>query len=84
MSWLLYGAYGYTGRLIAESAKSRGLDAVLAGRDVHRVNALGAVLELPSIAFPLDDHDTIISSLSRDANPGPRFSNTPFQYVIDV
>ncbi len=63
MSWLLYGAYGYTGRLIAESAKSRGLDAVLAGRDVHRVNALGAVLALPSIAFPLDNHDTIISSL---------------------
>ncbi len=34
--WLLYGAYGYTGRLIAEVAVDRGLSPVLAGRDPDR------------------------------------------------
>ncbi len=33
MSFLLYGAYGYTGRLIAEMAVERGLRPVLAGRN---------------------------------------------------
>ncbi|MCH8963211.1 MAG: saccharopine dehydrogenase, partial [Bacteroidetes bacterium] len=32
MSFLLYGAYGYTGRLIAERALERGLRPVLAAR----------------------------------------------------
>ena len=31
LPWLLYGAYGYTGRLIAEEAVKRGLRPVLAG-----------------------------------------------------
>ena len=30
--WLLYGAYGYTGELIAEEAIARGHRPVLAGR----------------------------------------------------
>ena len=32
-TWLLYGANGYTGRLIAEEAARRGLRPILAGRD---------------------------------------------------
>jgi hypothetical protein len=31
--FLLYGAYGYTGRLAAEIAVAKGLDVVLAGRN---------------------------------------------------
>jgi short subunit dehydrogenase-like uncharacterized protein len=31
-SWLLYGAYGYTGSLVAQQAKERGHEPVLAGR----------------------------------------------------
>ena len=30
--WLIYGATGYTGRLVAEDAKRQGLSPILAGR----------------------------------------------------
>ncbi len=54
-NWLIYGATGYTGRLIAEKAAARGLRPVLAGRDRTKVNALADRLGLGWRAFPLDD-----------------------------
>ena len=38
--WMIYGANGYTGRLIAHEAKRRGLTPVLAGRSPDAVKAL--------------------------------------------
>ncbi len=55
--WLLYGAYGFTGGLIARLAVARGLAPVLAGRNRARTEALARELGLPSRAFPLDDAD---------------------------
>jgi short subunit dehydrogenase-like uncharacterized protein len=51
--WLIYGAYGYTGDLIAREAKRQGLTPILAGRDAARTAALAAELDLPHRAFPL-------------------------------
>ncbi|HWV10721.1 MAG TPA: hypothetical protein VN156_14345, partial [Pseudomonas sp.] len=31
-NWLIYGANGYTGRLLAEQARREGLTPILAGR----------------------------------------------------
>jgi saccharopine dehydrogenase (NAD+, L-lysine-forming) len=56
-SWLLYGAYGFTGELIARLAAARGLAPVLAGRSHARTEALARELELPYRVFPLDDAD---------------------------
>lgn len=53
--WLLYGATGYTGELIAREAVRRGLAPVLAGRNPETVGALAAELGLAHRAFPLDD-----------------------------
>ncbi|MDW8478684.1 MAG: saccharopine dehydrogenase NADP-binding domain-containing protein [Xanthomonadales bacterium] len=53
--WLLYGATGYTGRLIAERAAARGLKPVLAGRNPTAVSALADRLGLPWRAFPLEE-----------------------------
>ena len=39
-NFLLYGAYGYTGRLIAELAKEKGLRPILAGRSVEKTQQL--------------------------------------------
>jgi short subunit dehydrogenase-like uncharacterized protein len=36
---LVYGSYGYTGRLIVEEAIDRGLEPVLAGRDTSQLEA---------------------------------------------
>ncbi|MBL8246621.1 MAG: SDR family oxidoreductase, partial [Rhodanobacteraceae bacterium] len=43
-SWLLYGATGFSGRLIAQAAKARGHNVIFAGRDAAKVEALAAKL----------------------------------------
>jgi short subunit dehydrogenase-like uncharacterized protein len=44
--WILYGAYGFTGQLIAEEAVRRGLTPILAGRDREKLISLGEKLGL--------------------------------------
>ncbi len=53
--WLLYGANGFTGRLIAEQATRRGLRPVLAGRRAQAIAPLAAQLGLEYRVFDLDD-----------------------------
>jgi short subunit dehydrogenase-like uncharacterized protein len=53
-SWLLYGAYGYTGRHIAEKASRVEPRPVLAGRDRGKTRAIADALDCPARAFPLD------------------------------
>lgn len=55
MSYLIYGAYGYTGELIARHAVMQGHEPVLAGRDPHKLDRLAADLDLPSQAVSLTD-----------------------------
>ena len=55
MSFLLYGATGYTGRLIAHLAAERGAQAVLAGRDAGKVAAVAGETGLESVTVGLDD-----------------------------
>lgn len=52
---LIYGANGYTGRLIAERALTRGLRPILAGRRREAVQPLADRLALPARAFELGD-----------------------------
>ena len=44
--WMIYGANGYTGELIAREAVSHGLKPVLAGRTAAKVEPLAASLGL--------------------------------------
>lgn len=62
--FLLYGAYGYTGRRIAIEAAGRGLKPVLAGRDAQRLAPLSAQFACPQRAFPLDTPESIAGQLS--------------------
>lgn len=55
MDWMIYGANGYTGELIAREAARRGLRPVLAGRNRERIEALGRELKLDTRVFGLDD-----------------------------
>src|SRR3954465_1505466 len=57
MPFLIYGANGYTGRLVAELAKQRGQAPVLAGRSADKVRPLAEELGLPWRAFPLERPD---------------------------
>lgn len=53
--WLLYGAYGFTGDLIARHAVERGHRPILAGRDGERTRALAGELGLEHRVFGLSD-----------------------------
>jgi short subunit dehydrogenase-like uncharacterized protein len=52
--FLIYGANGYTGELIAREAVRRGQKPVLAGRNAEKLAPLAKELGLEARAFPLD------------------------------
>jgi short subunit dehydrogenase-like uncharacterized protein len=53
VDWMLYGANGYTGALIARKAKSQGKSPILAGRNAPEIAALRDELQLPARVFSL-------------------------------
>jgi short subunit dehydrogenase-like uncharacterized protein len=63
-SWLLYGATGYTGRLIAGEAVARGIKPVLAGRNGDAIDSLAKDLHCPARVFGLQHVDQVVSQLS--------------------
>ena len=62
MQWMIYGANGYTGRLVAQEARRRGLAPVLAGRGAAVVE-LAQQLGLPHRRFGLDDPAAVRAGL---------------------
>jgi short subunit dehydrogenase-like uncharacterized protein len=52
---VLYGATGYTGRLVTDELARRGLDHVLSGRDPEQLARLGEQHDVAAKAVPLDD-----------------------------
>ncbi|MEH1809866.1 saccharopine dehydrogenase family protein [Nostoc sp.] len=60
---LLYGATGYAGKLIAESAKNNGLELILAGRNQSSLAAVANELSLDFRVFGLDAPQVIARSL---------------------
>ena len=53
--FLIYGAYGYTGKLIAELAVTKGYRPILAGRQQEPLSRLAKQLDLPQECFDLGD-----------------------------
>src|SRR5210317_91890 len=53
--WLLYGANGYTGQLIAREARQRGLQPILAGRNDESIAAIAAETGFDRLVFELED-----------------------------
>ena len=52
---MIYGATGYTGKLVARLAAERNLDATLSGRNADKLAALASQLGLPHQAVSLGD-----------------------------
>lgn len=63
--FLLYGATGYTGSLIARTASSYGLRPVLAGRNREKLAALAQTLGLDYASFDLSDTKTLEETLRK-------------------
>jgi len=65
-NWMIYGAYGYTGRLTTEAAVRQGLRPTLAGRDRDKVKALAESHGLPWTCFSLDDEPAKFGAALQD------------------
>jgi len=64
MAWMIYGANGYTGQLIAVEAVRRGLSPILGGRSREAIEQLAAELKLEFRVFSLDHSDEVASALA--------------------
>jgi short subunit dehydrogenase-like uncharacterized protein len=60
---MIYGANGYTGRLIAAEAVRQGLKPILAGRHRNEIEALARELKCASRVFALDDATKVAAQL---------------------
>lgn len=62
-TFLLYGANGYTGELIARFAADRDLKPVLAGRNEPQIAALAEKFDMPYRIFSLDETEKMDAAL---------------------
>jgi short subunit dehydrogenase-like uncharacterized protein len=61
---MIYGATGYTGRMIAEHAVAAGVDPILGGRSRDRLAAVADELGLEYRVFGVDDVDAVDAALA--------------------
>jgi len=61
--WMLYGAYGFTGKLILEQCLKLGLRPTLAGQSIARLRKLAQSYELEWRLLSLDGKDQLARSL---------------------
>jgi len=84
MSFLIYGASGYTGKLIVERAVKKGLKPTLAGRTESKLQPLANQFGLDYIVFSLDDVSVIAANLAKFSvvlNCAGPFSRTAKQMI---
>ncbi len=62
--FLIYGANGYTGALIAEAAVKVGLRPCLAGRSGPKIEVLAQKLDLPHRVFSVEDNDALHAAVA--------------------
>jgi saccharopine dehydrogenase (NAD+, L-lysine-forming) len=64
MTWMIYGANGFTGQLLAQLARERGEQPILAGRRADAVRAVAEELGLSWRAFALNEPGAVDEGLS--------------------
>jgi short subunit dehydrogenase-like uncharacterized protein len=64
MTWMVYGANGYTGQLVTKLARERGESPVLAGRSAEKILPLAAELELDHHVIDLADSKALHAALA--------------------
>lgn len=62
--WLIYGAYGYSGKLIARAARDQGMRPLLAGRNESKLAPLGEALGLNTVCLDLNDSERLRNVVS--------------------
>jgi len=62
-NWMIYGANGYTGRLIVKEAKSRGMNPILAGRNKSALEKICDETGFECRVFDLEDKKAVQTAL---------------------
>lgn len=63
-NWMIYGANGFTGELIAKAAVKRGHQPILSGRSFEKITAIAESFNLEALAFAIDDPGRLIDNLA--------------------
>lgn len=86
--WLLYGATGYTGKLIAQEAVRRGMRPILAGRNLEKLRTLAEELNLEFRSFSLGEstakHLSGISLVLHCAGPFEKTARPMIRACLDA
>jgi short subunit dehydrogenase-like uncharacterized protein len=61
--WMIYGANGYTARLIVKQAQKLGLQPILAGRNRESIEAMAVETGFEGLVFDLDDEVALADAL---------------------
>lgn len=64
-NFMIYGATGYTGKLVAKAAKEAGLKPLLAGRNEAKLKAMATPLEFEYRAFELENSAALDAALKQ-------------------
>ena len=65
MSFLIYGASGYTGKLIVELSIKKGLKPILAGRTEAKIKPLAEKFGLEYLVFGLDNIENVVQNIAK-------------------
>jgi short subunit dehydrogenase-like uncharacterized protein len=63
-NWMIYGANGYSGELIARHAKDKGMTPILAGRNQQSIEKLAKELDCEFKVFDLTNAQTVADNLT--------------------
>jgi short subunit dehydrogenase-like uncharacterized protein len=64
---IIYGSYGYTGKLIAEECRQKNLSVLLAGRDEMKLKAQSQLIGYPFQVVKISDHFRLVNLLKQGA-----------------
>jgi len=73
---LVYGAYGYTGRLVVEAAIDRGDDPIVAGRDAAKTRGVATATDLRARSFTIADAGDHLGDVDAVLNCAGPFAET--------
>lgn len=62
---VVYGSYGYTGKLVVQECLKRGLKVLLSGRNAAALQQQAAVTGLPFRPVGIDDHSALVDMLGQ-------------------